>query len=335
MADLVSAAPAPSAPIFDNARVLLYNVPPWNQLGFGVPNFGGRVATLTQPIWRLVNEIGHAQLLIMTHQDARRAQPPSANIICMIGKLINRVQSVLAGRAKQESDNILQAGHAQQQVYIFRLHPCPYFSGPMVVNPFLAEFNDLCMVGLTNAIRHSDNNQPLNITASFAKLVWSYFAEIKRLVATELLGWSAADASDDTKMLPTQTPLPSYAPSANIINMEPLLDPGIVTSVPTADDLRPFFVGIPANLIIPNLAQYPVGPNLNLDSLAGSAVPGAASLIGLNAVTPAGGSMMGPTAAAQAVLDATARNAAAQPAQPSASPPGSSPANGQIGVPPA
>src|SRR5262249_20092005 len=138
--------------------------------------------------------------------------------------------------------------------------PVPFFDGPMLTNPWLKEYNALVMIGLTNAMRHSDNNLALTITKAFAQKVWQYFREIKIRLATELLGIAPADAADDTKALPTDPPFPGYQPDKIIVNMEDLENPGMIFTGPTADDLQPFFAGIPANLIVPNLVQYPVGP---------------------------------------------------------------------------
>src|SRR3972149_1100221 len=135
----------PIRPIFDSARVLLYNIYPWNELGIGVPNFGRQIGTLSSSIWKLVDEIGEAQLFIMTRDDARRKQPPSANTIGRIAKLINRVQAVLAGRAKSYPDSVLEAGHAEQNPKVWNIHPAPYFEGPLVVNGWLNEYNELVM----------------------------------------------------------------------------------------------------------------------------------------------------------------------------------------------
>ncbi|HJT31060.1 MAG TPA: hypothetical protein VJ783_03260 [Pirellulales bacterium] len=327
-----AAAPPPSPTIYDNARPLLYNVSPWNGLGFGVPNFGRQITTLNLPIWRLADDVATNQLAIMTSADAKRQQYPSVNTIMALARLVNRAQAVLAGRQKQPNDVRLSPLHATPDLLLWNIHPVPYFTGPMVRNAWLREFNSLCMVALTNIYRHSDNDEALTVTSDFASQIWPYFREIKILVCTELLGMTQAQAEDDTQPMPagpyngpgtqnattvTLTPTgpsaanataPTYNPPATVVNTERLFTPGALQSLPGTDDLLPFTVGIPANLIVPNLVQYPVGPIPGETGLAGEMTPGYAALAGLAAISQGpGGSMGAPggvTPAAQAVADA-------------------------------
>jgi hypothetical protein len=328
-------AATPEPEIFGNNRVLLYNVSPWNALGFGVPNFGNVIGTLNHPIWRFVDEVGRDQLFIMTRPDAQLSQPPTADTVVRICKLVNRAQVILANRQKDPMAGQLSAGKAQMNQKIWNIHPVPYFDGPMLTNSWLKEYNNLVMVALMNAMQHSDNGRALAITQAFAQQIWQYFREIKILVGSELLtGLDPAILTDDTKMLPAALPLTSYNPSAVVVNTEDLQSPPNPFSQPTNMDLHPFYNGIPANLIIPNLVQYPVGSISTLTGASGTTIQDAIGLAGLNAVVPAGGNMVpgGITPAAKAVIDAVKANiqsslpaapaspASVTPAQPTLSP---------------
>lgn len=327
---------------YDNGAPLLYNVAPWNSLGFGVPNFGARYFTQNQPIARFVDEVGKVQLFIMAGNDARRGGILTANTVMRIAKLVNRAQTLLAGRQKQPNDQVLEPGHAVQSGKIFNIHPVPYFDSPMLKNPWLKEYNELVMVALTNMMLYTDNDRSLTITSDFAAAIWQYFKEIKVLCCTELLGMTQADASDDSKPMPTgpyagpgvlvgsnpsQTATtgaaaqPTYNPPATVVNTEVMQSPGPSLTLPGPADMQPLFDGIPANLIIPNLAQYPVGPLPGLSGIQGAALPSAQGLVGVGAVSGPGGAMgspLGVTPAAQAVLDAVNANIAAGGGQSSA-----------------
>lgn len=98
--------------MFRNDRVLLYDVEPWAGLGFGVPNFGENVGTLSMPIHGLVDEIGRNQLFIMTHIDATRWQPPSINTVKRMCKMLMRINSVLSSRQEVYSRDRLEPGHS-------------------------------------------------------------------------------------------------------------------------------------------------------------------------------------------------------------------------------
>jgi len=257
------------ATIFGTDRVLLYDVEPWNRLGFGVPNFGNNIGSLSLPIARLVDEIGRIQLYVMTHVDAARIQPPGKNTIVRLGTMLNRVFTVLSGRQKLDKDNRLEPGHATPAQEIFRIHPAPYFSSPIVRNAWLREYNGLTMIALTNMMQHSDNALALTITERFAQDIWQYFKEIQLLLGTELLKIDRVKL-DAAGFLFTQTDYDTYAASSVTVNTEGI-DPGVpIFGLPTEDDLRPLHEGIPANMIIPNLRQYPIGPVPGLEGFGSS-----------------------------------------------------------------
>ena len=248
--------------IFGSDRVLLYDVNPWNTMGFGVPNFGNNVGTLSMPVSNLVDEIGQGQLFIMTHVDAMRKQPPSINTVVRICRMVNRVRSVLVGRQKLDNAQRLEPGHATPAQEIWNIHPVPYFGGDIVRNHWLKEYNRLVMIALTNMMQHSDNNLPLTITHKFAADVWAYFNEIKYLIGSELLGILPTELASDDFMF-TEAHYNTYNPSAVTMNIEAIDTPGPIFYLPTEDDLYPLLKGIPANIIVPMLKQYPVTSTLD------------------------------------------------------------------------
>lgn len=255
--------------IFGSDRVLLYDVDPWNRLGFGVPNFGNNVGTLSLPIAGLVDEIGQIQLYVMTHVDAMRKQPPGPNTVRRIGGMCNRIFTVLSGRQKSDSAIRLEPGHATPATEIFRIHPAPYFSSPILRNKWLKEYNQLCMVALTNMLQHSDNSLALTITDRFAADIWQYFQEISVLLGTELLGLTREVVTAPGFKF-EETHYAAYNASAVTVNVEPIDGGVLLFGLPTEDDLRPLMDGIPANMILPNLRQYPIGPVPGMEGFAGA-----------------------------------------------------------------
>jgi len=247
--------------MFGSDSVQLYGVQPWEDLGFGVPTFGrDNVATLNRPLHGLTDEIGKLQLYIMTHIDASRHQPPSKNTITRLGKLINRCQSVLAGRKKEYSELRLEEGHASPAPLIWQIHPVPYFSSHIVKNKWLREYNDLLMIFLTNAMQHTDNALALTITSDLASDLWSFVNEIKLRLGTELLNIDLAKLKESTFQF-TQAHYDDYAPEIFNTRIESLDRAASVLHLPTEDDLYPLLVGVPATVILPSLKPYPVGVN--------------------------------------------------------------------------
>lgn len=278
----------PNGYIFTSDRALLYDVEPWNRLGFAVPNFGDNVGTKSRTILNLADYIGKAQLFVMTHVDAQRTQPPSRNTIERLGKLINRVNSVLGGRKKAPNELLLEEGHATAELRAWIIHPVPYFRGEIVRNHWLSEYNDLAMVALTNIYQHSDNRLALTVTDAFARDVWKYFREMKILMGSELLLIDKATLEEDTFLF-TEAHYEAYDPSLVTLNFEALDTPGAIQSTAAEDDLRPLFNGIPSTVIVPKLKQYPIGEDFL--GWSGSSLPEDASAVGTedgSAIAPAG-----------------------------------------------
>lgn len=246
-----------TAATFGTDQVLLYDVEPWSKLGFGVPNFGDNLATQNMPWWRLATEIAKTQLGLMTHVDARREQYLSRNTLERMGKILNRIKTVLLNRARQANELRLEPGHSSPTPYTWMIHPVPYFPGSVVVNSYLMEYNALCMVALCNIYQHSDNNLALEITAEGGSDIWQYFRRVTELLAGELLLIPRSDYGKDDFIF-TDAHFATYNPSAFLPRNEDLVVPVGTDTGWTEDDLRPLKAGIPANIIAPLLSRYPV-----------------------------------------------------------------------------
>lgn len=292
------------AQLFGTDRVLLYDVDPWNRLGFGVANFGSKskmgdgfidtIGTLNISLHSLSDEIGKLQLFMMTHEDAWRTQPPSRNTVERMGKMLNRINAVLVGRMDEYSDMRLEPGHQRPAVKIWTIHPVPYFPGPFVRNHWMMEYNELIMYALCNFYQHSDNNLSLTTTKKFAQDIYQYFRRIKIMLGHELLRLPVADLEADTFEFKKEH-YDVYNPEAVIMNIEALDGPGNMFSIPTEVDLRPLLDGIPANMILPCLKQYPIGPIPGALGIGGEdTIDAATSTEGTGTVGGGGGPAIGP-----------------------------------------
>lgn len=246
--------------IFGTDKTLLYDIDPWNKLGFGVPNFGDNDSTKNRALHGLADEIGKAQLLIMTHEDAGRTQPPTVNTCMRLGKILNRITSVLESRSLKDSDMRIEGVHVTSNPIPWQIHPVPYFKAEMTRNHWLMEYNDVTMVILCNFYQHSENNDQLNISNAFAEAILKYVGLIKKLLGVELLGL-AKDVVEAKgfKFVDAHFSEGQFNPSSFTINYERLDSPtAAVESSLTEDDLKELFKGIPANIIQHSLSQYPV-----------------------------------------------------------------------------
>ena len=232
--------------IYDDS-VKLYAVSPWKEMGFGVPAFGDNVVMANRAIANLVDEMGRAQLGIMTHIDARRRKPPSLNTMVRLFKLLRRVYNILASRKVAYNERRLEGGHASPSTIDFILHPVPYFNTQYVKNKWLATYNEYVMVALSHMIQHSDNALPFDITEELASEVWQWLKRVKVMAATELLLVPREEAEKD-EWWPDDNLFAEYDPLKVVTAFEALDDPGPFEYW-TEDHLRPLIIGIPAAVI--------------------------------------------------------------------------------------
>jgi hypothetical protein len=241
---------------FGTDQVLLYNVEPWNTLGFGVPNFGNNLKTQNLVWFRLADEIGKAQLSIMAHIDARRAQYPSINTIIRMARMLNRIKAVILNRQKQANEIRLEPLHVTPASFDWNIHPVPWAQG-LVANPWLFEYNHLCMYALSNIYQHSDNNLALEMTAEGGRDIWGYFRRMTELVAGELLSMDRKVYTEEAFMFVDADVQKAYNP-ASLPREEALITPVGTDTGWTEDDLGPLRQGYPANQILPLLARWSV-----------------------------------------------------------------------------
>lgn len=261
-------------PMFSNNRVLLFAVDPWSGLGFGATNPGeDSCFTQNYTLLNLVDEIGKCQLMLMLHTCARGWQPPNVDVAKKMAAMFNRSVAVILAQMKLEGESQTELGRADQSPRPFILHPVPYFDSPMVINPWMRDWNELTMILLINIMQHSSNRFGMTVTGQFASEIIPILKVIATRLGTELADLSPEEVQADkfTFDLSEKGPFTKerYRPSQKVINMEMISTAGPLTALPTIRDCSELAIGIPANLILPLLEQYPLGP-----------IPGATGLVG-------------------------------------------------------
>lgn len=201
-----------------------YNLGIFAGQGLAVPNWGLNPTTLNGPIAALVLKVGHNLQNVMLRPDAWQATPPSLNTVSDMVRLINRFRQIVNGRTVAEGIGRLQLmpGNATPSPTTFTVFPTPYFT---CVNQWMAEYAQLMLLMLTDAMQSGENAKPLEITEPFAQLVSQYVNRANTLIATDLLqipvpspqtavgpGQPTADPTDPAFVI-TQTMLNAYAPS--------------------------------------------------------------------------------------------------------------------------
>lgn len=240
-----------------NDSLLWYNPPGWERFGLAVPNFGDDRGTQNSTILQLTQVVGRNIQNIMFHTDALVRTPPSINTIVRLCKLCVRGRSILAGRSVAANEPYMESLHAVPSYEQFIVFPTPYFT---VRNTFLKEYCLLALTALTEAMQHSDNARPLEISTPFAGLIGQYIQRIYKMVGNELLQIPDKEF-DDPAFTITNEHFTKYNPADWFTSTEMIDANPPETDRPTEDDLVPLTDGIPVSKL-PALNRYPGGFNV-------------------------------------------------------------------------
>ncbi len=260
-------------PDFKSDQVLWYNVGVWGELGYAVPNFGDDGRTQNQTIQYLTSVMGRNLSALMHHPDADLRVPPSINTLTRIHKLILRARTILAGRAVAPGTPDFEAVHVQPGMIEHLIYPVPYFR---VRSPHLKEYCGLILNALAEAMQHTENRKPYEISLNFAGLVGSYLQRVYRRMATELFAVASNDAAKPDFIL-TDAVLASYNPAAFFTSTEMIDRVPPIERVPTEDDLSVLTDGIPSSRIV-GLARYPSGSPADIPGAPSDVVAAASSV---------------------------------------------------------
>lgn len=219
---------------------LWYNVGIFGEAGYAVPNWSDDIASQNDTVLYLTNTIGRNLFAIMHHDDADLRVPPSINTLRRIHKLIMRARQILAGRAVPSNVLNMETAHARPEPEIFRVYPVPYFK---VRNGYMRSYCGLVLTALTEAMQHTENRKPFEISEDFAGLIGQYLTRIYTLMATELFGVSGEVAKANGYVMDDAV-LSSYDPSKFFTSTELVDTVAPATMVFTEDMLLPLSDGI-------------------------------------------------------------------------------------------
>lgn len=231
---------------------LWYNVGIFGENGYAVPNWSDDIASQNDTILDLTNTIGRNLFAVMHHDDADLRVPPSINTLRRIHKLIIRARQILAGRAVPSNKLNMETAHARPEPEVFRVYPVPYFK---VRNTWMRSYCGLVLTALTEAMQHTENRKPFEISEDFAGLIGQYLTRIYTRMAVELFGVDRATA-EATGFVLSEEILSSYDPSKFFTSTELIDTVPPYASVFTEDMLQPLSDGIKVT-DLPELRPYP------------------------------------------------------------------------------
>jgi len=232
-------------------------------LGLAVPNCGDDHASQNDTIRYLCEVTGRNLQAIMFHTDARLRTPPSINTLVRLHKLCTRARAILAGRQVAPSQLNLEPAHAVPAAEDFLVFPTPYFK---VRNPWLKQYAGLVLLALTEAMQHTENARPVEISTAFAGLFGQYVHRVYRLMAVELLRIDPAAAQAADFAL-TEEQIRAYDPSKWFTSTELIDVVPEVADMPTEDDLQVLTDGIPVSRL-PPLSRWPTSQDLEARAAA-------------------------------------------------------------------
>jgi len=254
-----------AAPTFKNDSLYWYNVPGWEKFGLAVPNWGESFQSQNDAIRKIVRQIGRNLQHLMFSVDAKLRTPPTINTLMRVHKLCIRARSILGSRGVDAATPNMESRHSMPAPEEHLVYPVPYFT---VENEYLKEYCYLALTAMTEALQHSENARPLEISNDFAGLVGQYFHRMYRNMAVELFAIpiERARALDFTL---SDEELASYNPSKFFTSTEMLDTVPNLDNWPTEIDLRPLTNGIPISQL-PVLGRWPSGPRVTATGAAAS-----------------------------------------------------------------
>lgn len=266
---ILAGTPVSQAQNFITDEILWYNVGIWGQLGFAVPNFGSQTNSRNQTILQLTKIVGRNLFAIMLSNDAQLAVPPSINTLTSINSLIKRARQILSSRAIGPTVPRMTSVHGAPNPHDFTIFPVPYFQLP---NSYMSEWCGLILSALGEAMQHTENSIPYDVSTTFAQQFGQYFQRIYIRIAIELFGVDPVKAADPafdlTPLLSTYNPNMWFTQTEMIDTIPPL------NQMPPGNDprLQVLARGIAASQLI-GLAAYPGG--VSNPQAGGSSVPSA------------------------------------------------------------
>jgi hypothetical protein len=267
---------------FSSNRVRLFNEDPFGSLGFGAIDAGPYgYFSQNEALRQLADEIGLIQFLVTTDAAARGWEPPNAFLAARAAQAFNRAKTLLNAQTIVEGDRQQQQGmdsKSDQSAEPFKIHPVPFFRGPMMMNQWIDSWNRITMRLQINLMLDPSNRFGFGITQYCYNSLMPFLNQLAVKIGVELCNLPAATVLDPKFLFdlgPTGqfTPL-AYQPSQLVINQSALWTQGPTMYIPTISDMQPFLEGIDAHVCALLLAQFPKGP-----------IPGASGIQGMPNLT--------------------------------------------------
>ena len=239
-------------PVTNSDSALWYDVGIFGELGYAVPNPSDDFGTLNPTIEEFVSGAGSQLFVIMHHPDADMRSPPRLNTLMRIHRLYLSCSRLLNGRMVPSNELDMEAKHIQSGAQVFRLHPCPYFQ---VRNPYLRRWAGYTMLMLSEAMQHTENRRPIEISQDFAGLMAQYLRRIYHEMSIELFGKMREEVREPTFLL-QDADFKAYNPADSFPSTEALDTVPSISRVLTEDQLAVLRNGIPTTQL-PNLKPWP------------------------------------------------------------------------------
>ncbi|TWU67289.1 hypothetical protein V7x_28630 [Crateriforma conspicua] len=278
-------------PVTNSDAVLHYDVGVWGELGYGVPNPSDDYGTLNATIHELVTGAGAQLFAIMHHPDADMRQPPRINTLLRIDRLYKSLTRLLSGRMVRANEREMEANHIQTGGYIFIAHPCPYFK---VRNIYMKRWAGYIMMMMANAMQHTENRRPIEISEAFANEVGQYLRRVYQEMAIELFGKSRDEVRDNPAFFLDDADFAAYDPTQLFPGTEAYDTVPPLENVMTEDDLGKLKNGIYYSNM-PTLRPYPVNIKDYYNQVRATDPSAAGTSTGTTTTTTAPGTIAAPT----------------------------------------
>lgn len=165
-------------PKFDTDEILWYNNGKWGSAGYAIPNPAGKTWTNNSVVYAWTLGLGRMMFELAHRDDVRFFGPPHKQFWFDLHQTIITGRKRLADQTRMPNDsNGLVPQHVTPNPQVFLVYPVPFF-GERIRQQKVRYYVQLCMMMLSEAMQHSDNEHMTYVTPQFTGQIGKYLQEI-------------------------------------------------------------------------------------------------------------------------------------------------------------
>jgi hypothetical protein len=180
--------PASPLPKFDTDEILWYDNGKWGSAGYAIPNPAGKTWTNNSVIYSWALGLGRMMFELAHRDDVRFHGPPHKQFWFDLHQTIITGRKRLADQTRMPNDsNGLVPQHVTPNPQVFLVYPVPFF-GERIRQQDVRSYIQLMLMGLSEAMQHSDNEHMAYVTPQFTGTIGKYLQEVLAQFSMKFFG---------------------------------------------------------------------------------------------------------------------------------------------------